>query len=158
VVFRHRAVEFPAGDYGREAIMSLLAGNAVLLKPASLTPLIALKLRELFDDAGLDPDLFQVVTCAGSTASQLIEAGVDYVNFTGSTGTGRKVAELCGRKMIPHSWSWRQGFRRSLADADHNRGASVVGGAFANSGTLRVGRARVRARSIYSGSSPRPAT
>ena len=58
-----------------EVIMSLLAGNAVILKPASLTPLIALKGRELFDEAGLDADIFQVVPCPGKVGSQMIGSG-----------------------------------------------------------------------------------
>ncbi len=145
VVFVIAPWNFPLGIPGGEVIMSLLAGNAVLLKPASLTPLIALKLRELFDDAGLDSDLFQVVTCAGSTASQLIEAGVDYVNFTGSTDTGRQVAALCGAKMIPHSMELGgKAPAIVLPDADLKRAVrSVVWGAFANSGQICASVERV---------------
>src|SRR5262249_49733698 len=88
--------------YG-EVVMALLAGNAVVLKPASLTPLIALKGRELFDEAGLDPEVFQVLPCAGRVGSAMIEMGVDFVNFTGSTAVGRQVAETCGRNLIPYT-------------------------------------------------------
>ena len=45
-----------------EAITALIAGNAVVLKPSEVTPLIALKFKEMFDASGLPTDLFQVVT------------------------------------------------------------------------------------------------
>jgi succinate-semialdehyde dehydrogenase/glutarate-semialdehyde dehydrogenase len=119
-----------------EVIMALIAGNSVILKPASLTPLIAYKMRELFDRAGIDPDLFQVVSGPGRIASELIETGVDYVNFTGSTEVGRKVAEICGRKLIP--CAMELGGKAPLlilADADINKAArGAVWGAFAHSG------------------------
>jgi succinate-semialdehyde dehydrogenase/glutarate-semialdehyde dehydrogenase len=133
-------------------VMSLLAGNAVLLKPASLTPLIALKGRELFDEAGLDPDLFQVLPCSGRTASEIIGLGVDYVNFTGSTETGRKVAECCGSSLVP--CSMELGGKDPMivlpdADVDLVTG-SLVWGAFANAGQVcaSVERAYVHER-IY---------
>ena len=84
---------FPFSIPTGEVIMGLLAGNAIIQKPASLTPLIALKARELFVASGLDPDLYQVVTGPGALASAIIDRGeIDYVNFTGSTGVGREVA------------------------------------------------------------------
>jgi acyl-CoA reductase-like NAD-dependent aldehyde dehydrogenase len=84
-----------------EIVMALAAGNAVVHKPASLTPLIALRTRELMAEAGLPEGLYSVVTGPGSLGSTLIEAGVSYVSFTGSTETGRRVAELCGRNLVP---------------------------------------------------------
>lgn len=121
-----------------EVIMALLAGNAVLLKPASLTPLIALKGRELFDEAGLDPDLFQVLPCSGRVASQMIDMGVDYVNFTGSTAVGQMVAEKCGKNLIP--CSMELGGKDPaivLGDADLDLvTGSLVWGAFANAGQV----------------------
>ena len=137
--------------YG-EVVMALLAGNAVVLKPASLTPLIALKGRELFDEAGLDPDLLQVVPCPGRLASEMIEMGVDYVNFTGSTAVGTLVAEVCGRNLIP--CSMELGGKDPaivLPDADLDLVAgSLVWGAFANAGQVcaSIERAYVH-ESIY---------
>ncbi len=123
--------------YG-EVVMALIAGNAVVLKPASLTPLTCLKGRELFDKAGLDPDIFQVLPCAGRTASEMIEMGVNYVNFTGSTGVGVKVAELCGRNLIPNSMELGgkdPAIVMPDADLDIVEG-SLVWGAFANAGQV----------------------
>ncbi len=123
--------------YG-EVVMALLAGNAVVLKPASLTPLIALKGRELFDEAGLDPDVFQVIPCPGRVASEMIKYGVDYVNFTGSTAVGVKVSELCGRLLIP--CSMELGGKDPaivLPDADLDVvTGSLVWGAFCNAGQV----------------------
>ncbi|GAB4295243.1 MAG: aldehyde dehydrogenase family protein [Myxococcota bacterium] len=129
---------FPMSIPVGEVVMGLMAGNGIVLKPASLTPLIALKVRELFDKAGLDKKLFQVIPGPGRMASSLIEAGVDYVNFTGSTDVGKKVAELCGRNLIPCSMELG-GKDPALifADADLDAAAkSAVWGAFSNSGQV----------------------
>ena len=48
-----------------EVMMSLIAGNGVVLKPSEVTPLIALKAKEIHEAADLPPDLFQVVTGRG---------------------------------------------------------------------------------------------
>jgi acyl-CoA reductase-like NAD-dependent aldehyde dehydrogenase len=129
---------FPFSIPFGEVIMALLAGNAVVLKPASLTPLIALKGRELFDAAGLDPDVFQVLPCPGRVASEMIEMGVDYVNFTGSTGVGVQVAATCGKNLIP--CSMELGGKDPaivLPDADLDIVVgSLVWGAFANAGQV----------------------
>lgn len=123
--------------YG-EVIMALLAGNAVLLKPASLTPLACLEGRRLFVEAGLDPELFQVLPTPGRVASEIIEMGVDYVNFTGSTAVGRRVAAKCGELLIP--CSMELGGKDPaivLPDADPEQVAgSLVWGAFANAGQI----------------------
>lgn len=128
-----------------EVVIALMAGNGVLLKPASLTPLIAVKIRELFDEAGIDEKLFQVIPGPGHMASKLIEEGVDYVNFTGSTDVGKKVAEICGRNMIPCSMELG-GKDPAIVCADANLAAavkSVVWGAFSNSGQICASVERV---------------
>ncbi len=135
-----------------EIIMALIAGNAVVHKPASITPLIALKCRELFDDAGLDADLYQVLPMAGSTAFKLISQDVNYVNFTGSTDVGQMVAAECGRLLIPCSMELGGKDPAIVcedADIDHAVG-SLVWGAFANAGQVcaSVERAYVH-ESIY---------
>ena len=138
VVFIISPWNFPFTIPFGEVVMSLLAGNSVVLKPASLTPLIALKGRELFDDAGLDPDLFQVIPCPGRVASEMIEMGVDYVNFTGSTGVGVGVASICGQKLIPSSMELG-GKDPAIVLPDANLDivtGSLVWGAFANAGQI----------------------
>jgi succinate-semialdehyde dehydrogenase/glutarate-semialdehyde dehydrogenase len=88
----------PAGD----ALPALLAGNAVVIKPSELTPLSSDLTRELLIESGLDPDLLGVVHGAGATGTQMIRH-VDYVGFTGSTATGRKVAVAAAERLIPFS-------------------------------------------------------
>lgn len=133
-------------------IMALLAGNAVLHKPASLTPLIAVKTRELFDKAGLDPDLYQVLPSPGYVGSKIIEMGVDYVNFTGSTAVGLRVAGTCGEKMTP--CSMELGGKDPLIvcrDADIDKAVgSIVWGGLANAGQICASVERVYAhKDIY---------
>lgn len=130
-----------------EVVMALLAGNAVLLKPASLTPLVALKGRELFDCAGLDADLFQVVPGPGRLGSEIIDLGVDFVNFTGSVEIGRSVAERCGRRLVPNTMELGgKDPAIVLPDADLDFAAdSIVWGGFANAGQTCAAIERVYA-------------
>src|SRR5262249_55833861 len=90
---------FPFSIPVGEAMMALIAGNAAVMKPSEVTPLIGLKAKELADAAGLPPDLFQVVTGRGGTGAALIDAGIQYMVFTGSVATGRKVAAACGERL-----------------------------------------------------------
>jgi aldehyde dehydrogenase (NAD+) len=69
---------------------ALACGNTVVLKPAETTPLTALKLAEVFADAGLPPGTVNIVTGAGATGAAIVgHAGVDKIAFTGSTNVGR---------------------------------------------------------------------
>lgn len=130
-----------------EAFMALLAGNAVVVKPSEVTPLIALLSKELFDASGLPGDLFQVATGRGPTGAALIDGGIDYCLFTGSTATGRRVAAACGERLIP--CVLELGGKAAAivcADADVERTArALVWGGFANSGQVCVSVERVLA-------------
>ena len=79
----------------RDVLLALLAGNAAVVKPSEVTPLIALKAKDVWDGAGLPEDLFQVCTGYAPAAVALIEAPVDFLVFTGSVATGKKVAAAC---------------------------------------------------------------
>lgn len=71
---------------------ALACGNTVVLKPAETTPLTALKLAELFEDAGLPPGVVNIVTGAGETGQSLVEhPDVAKVAFTGSTAVGKNI-------------------------------------------------------------------
>lgn len=138
---------FPFSIAHGEIVMALLAGNSVVHKPASLTPLIAQKGAELLHEAGLPSGCLQVVTTPGSVAEKMIHMGVNYVNFTGSTAVGQRVAEACGRALIPYSLEL--GGKDPLivcADADLERAANAcVWGAFANAGQVCASVERVYA-------------
>lgn len=76
---------------------ALVAGNTVVAKPAESTPLTTLRVAELFTEAGLPDGVFNVVTGAGDVGEALVtHADVRRVAFTGSSATGRRVAELAG--------------------------------------------------------------
>ncbi len=72
---------------------ALAAGNAVILKPASLTPLSALRLAELATEAGLPDGVFNVLTGPGAALGAAIAAhpGIPKISFTGETSTGARI-------------------------------------------------------------------
>src|SRR6185503_4486518 len=76
---------------------ALAAGNTVVLKPAELTPLSALRLAELGRQAGLPPDVFAVVPGRGSVVGQRFvdSPEVRKIVFTGSTEIGKRVMAGC---------------------------------------------------------------
>jgi acyl-CoA reductase-like NAD-dependent aldehyde dehydrogenase len=80
---------------------ALAAGNTVVLKPAELTPMTALRLAELARTAGLPEDVFQVLPGKGSVVGQrLVEhPGVAKIVFTGSTEVGRQVMAGCAARI-----------------------------------------------------------
>jgi succinate-semialdehyde dehydrogenase/glutarate-semialdehyde dehydrogenase len=82
-------------------VQALLAGNAVVLKPSEVTPFSSQILKEMMDEIGLPPDVFQVIIGDGETGGALLESGVNKISFTGSVNTGRKIGEACGRNLIP---------------------------------------------------------
>lgn len=152
VVFVISPWNFPFTIATGTIVTALLAGNAVVHKPASLTPLIALKTRELFDEAGLDADLLIVTPTGGATAEKMIGMGVNYVNFTGSTAVGKRVAELCGKHLIPCSMELG-GKDPAIVCADADLDFTInniTWGAFCNAGQVcaSVERAYVH-RDVY---------
>jgi len=92
---------FPLSIPIGQVVMGLMAGNAILLKPSEMTPLTALWAGRLFKDAGLPEGLLQILTGDGVTGAALAESGVDKLFFTGSVGTGRKLAESAARRFMP---------------------------------------------------------
>ncbi|WP_345817386.1 aldehyde dehydrogenase family protein (plasmid) [Paraburkholderia sp. PREW-6R] len=75
---------------------ALATGCTVVLKPAEETPLTAIRLAELALEAGIPAGVFNVVTGNGATGAALVaHAGVDKITFTGSTVTGKAIAQRC---------------------------------------------------------------
>lgn len=86
----------------QSAFAALIAGNAVINKPSEHTPLSALKMKDIFDRAGMPPDVFQVMLGYGETGQMLAEAtGVNKISFVGSPQHGRNVAHAAAEKLIP---------------------------------------------------------
>ena len=127
---------FPLATPADEVVMALMAGNAVVLKPSELTPLIALKLADIFQRAGLPAGLLNVITGDGSTGAALVEARVDKIMFTGSVATGKRVAEAAAKYLTPVVLELGgKDPMIVLEDADiKNAARGAVWGAFANSG------------------------
>jgi len=81
-----------------EVAMALMAGNGVVLKPASLTPLIGDRIVRAFERAGVPEGLVRAIHGPG-TGPALVESSVSKVFFTGSVEVGRGVGEACARQM-----------------------------------------------------------
>lgn len=78
---------------------ALLAGNTMVLKPATSTPLTTLALAGLFEEAGLPPGVLNIVIGSGSAVgeSMVLHPSVKKISFTGQLETGRRIAELAAR-------------------------------------------------------------
>jgi succinate-semialdehyde dehydrogenase/glutarate-semialdehyde dehydrogenase len=138
---------FPFSIPVGETMMALIAGNAVVLKPSEVTPLIALLAKQLYLAAELPPDLFQIVTGRGPTGAALIDSGIDQCVFTGSVASGRKVAAACGERLIPCTLELGGKAPAIVCgDADLERTAqAIVWGGFANAGQVCASVERVYA-------------
>lgn len=80
-----------------KAAPALAAGNAVVFKPSEVTPLTAMKLAEIFTEAGLPDGVFNVIHGDGSVGALMTShPGIDKISFTGEVGTGRKVMAAAG--------------------------------------------------------------
>ena len=78
---------------------ALATGNTVVLKPAETTPLTALHLADILQQADLPPGVVNIVTGAGETGQALVDADVDKVAFTGSTAVGKAIQrQVAGTK------------------------------------------------------------
>ncbi len=121
-----------------DAIPALLAGNAVMLKPDPKTPLTALLGIDLLVKAGLPKDLFLAVTGEASLVGEAMISRSDFVMFTGSTATGRIIAEQSSRRLI--DFSAELGGKNPmivLDDAPMERAIEgVISASFSNAGQL----------------------
>ena len=124
---------------------ALAAGNAVVLKPAELTPLTALALADCFLEAGLPGPVVSVVTGHGSEIGDALVADprVRKVSFTGSTAVGERISRTAGVKKL----SLELGSSSPvviLPDADLDVAASAVAaGGYANAGQVCISVQRV---------------
>ncbi len=128
-----------------DALPALMAGNAVILKPATETPFSAIAAVALLEEAGLPPHVCQVVTGRGSELGTPILDSVDSVCFTGSSETGRAIAQQAGDRLLP--CSLELGGKNPmivLADADLDRAVEGAARAcFGNAGQLCMSIERI---------------
>ncbi|MBP1934630.1 aldehyde dehydrogenase family protein [Ammoniphilus resinae] len=92
---------FPIAIATWKSFPAIVAGNAVVWKPATETPLMAKELAQIFEEAGLPKGVLNVVFGSGSIVG---EAMVDHpdirvISFTGSNEVGRKIASACGQNL-----------------------------------------------------------
>ena len=119
---------------------ALAAGNTVVLKPAQLTPLTALKFAELAERAGFPAGVVNVVTGPGSSIGRTLaeHADVDSITFTGSLETGRQILQMAAKHVTPVTLELGgKNPNIVFADADLDRAVkSVLFGAFQNAGQM----------------------
>lgn len=124
-----------------EAVMALMAGNTVVIKPSELTPLVGLKIGEIFEKAESTTNfslsyLVQIVTGDGNAGAALVEAAPDKIMFTGSVATGKRIAAAAAKNLT--SVVFELGGKDPMIvfeDANLELAAgAAVWGAFCNSG------------------------
>jgi acyl-CoA reductase-like NAD-dependent aldehyde dehydrogenase len=109
-----------------DVIPALAAGNTVLLKPSSVTPLTSLLMEECLRECGIPDDVFQVVVGRGPIGEELVDH-VDVVMFTGSTETGKIVMARAAKTLTPVSLELGgKDPMIVLADADVERAANAA--------------------------------
>jgi len=133
---------------------ALAAGNTVVLKPAELTPLTALRLAQLALDAGIPEDVFQVLPGKGSVVGQRFvdHPDVAKIVFTGSTEVGRQVMAGCAARIKPVTLELGgKSANVVFADADVEQAAATAPYAvFDNAGQDCCARSRILVqRSAY---------
>lgn len=138
---------FPLAIAAWKTAPALAAGNAVVLKPAELTPLTALRLAEIAAHAGLPEGVLEVVPGIGEVAGRRLVTHPDVakIGFTGSTTVGREVAVEAGRRL--KRFTLELGGKSAnivFADADVDRAAAAAPmSVFANTGQDCCARSRI---------------
>ncbi|MDA5286495.1 succinic semialdehyde dehydrogenase [Streptomyces sp. NPDC054904] len=129
-------LELSVGD----ALPAFVSGNAVVMKPDTETALTALWARDLLIEAGLPAEVFQIVLGEGPVVGPEVVRHADYVSFTGSTRTGREVAQGAAARLV--GVSLELGGKNAmlvLADADVEKAAAgAVRACFSSAGQLCI--------------------
>src|SRR5690625_2642953 len=92
---------FPIAIATWKSFPAIVAGNAVVWKPATETPIMAYKLIEIFEEAGLPKGVINVVYGSGSKVGDALvnHPDVGVISFTGSNDVGRNIAAQCGQQL-----------------------------------------------------------
>ncbi len=137
VVFTIAPWNYPYLTAVNSVIPAIMAGNAVILKHSSQTPLAAERMAEAFTEAGLPEGVFQYLHLDHAQAERMIGAeGIDFVAFTGSVPGGRRVETAAAGRFIGVGLELGgkdPAYVRADADLDHAI-ENLADGAFFNSG------------------------
>ena len=128
-----------------EVAIALMAGNGVVLKPASLTPLIGERIRMIFEKAGFPEGLVRTIHGGGRVGDALVKSSAGKIFFTGSVEVGYKVGVECAKRMKGSVLELGGKDPQIVcADADlANAVSGAVWGGFANAGQTCSGIERV---------------
>ncbi len=144
----------PIASEAQKAAPALAAGNAVIVKPSELTPLLALELAHLVDEAGLPKGIFSVLPGTGAITGAALVAhrGVRKISFTGGTATGRAIGRVAADKPMPVSLELG-GKSPNIVFADADLAQAINGvlfGIFSSQGQSCIAGSRIFvAREIY---------
>ncbi|MBF6176362.1 succinic semialdehyde dehydrogenase [Nocardia blacklockiae] len=129
---------YPLALAASDALPALIAGNAVVARPDNQTALTALWAVDAAERAGLPKGLWQAVLGRGSVIGGEVIGRADFVDYTGSSATGRTIARQAGERLI--GYSLELGGKNPLlvlADADVSAAAKIaVRACFASAGQL----------------------
>jgi acyl-CoA reductase-like NAD-dependent aldehyde dehydrogenase len=135
---------FPLNLACHKLAPAIAAGNPVILKPASATPVCSLLLGEMALDAGLPPEAISVVPCAGVRAEQLArDSRIAYLSFTGSCSVGWHLKDIAGRKKVGLELG---GNAAAIVHEDANLDFAadrIAAGGFTNAGQVCISVQRV---------------
>jgi acyl-CoA reductase-like NAD-dependent aldehyde dehydrogenase len=136
---------FPLNLVTHKVGPALAAGNTIVLKPASTTPLTAIRLGEILEEAGVPAGVFNVVVGSGATVGDWLVADprVSKVSFTGSPPVGEAIIRRAGLKKVTMELGNNSG---TIIEPDANLDEAVprcVMSAFANSGQVCISLQRL---------------
>jgi betaine-aldehyde dehydrogenase len=144
----------PIASEAQKLAPALAAGNAVVVKPAEVTPLMALELAAICEEAGVPKGIVSVLCGRGSVIGDAITQHplVKRVSFTGGTSTGKHIARIAADKMMPVSLELGgKSATMVLEDADLDHAVNgVLYGIFSSSGESCIAGSRLFvARKLY---------
>jgi len=144
----------PIASDAQKVAPALAAGNAVLLKPSSWSPLVCLELARVIEEAGLPKGLFSTLPGAGSIVGERLvtHPAIRKISFTGGTETGRDIARKAAEKLMPVSLELGgKSPTIVFADADLDLAcAGVMFGIFSSTGQSCIAGSRLFVeRAIY---------
>jgi betaine-aldehyde dehydrogenase len=137
----------PIASEAQKVAPALAAGNAVVVKPSEYSPLLALELAKLADEAGLPKGLLSVLPGSGAVTGAALVAhpGVAKVTFTGGTITGRTIGHAAAEKIMPVSLELG-GKSPNIVFADADIGQAINGvlfGIFSSQGQSCIAGSRI---------------